>query len=113
MPLTVTFDLEDTRSSPTQEPRFLAMTDRFLEFIEERGITATVFVVGEIAASHASVVRRVADGGHEIGLHGLRHVALADVGEARLRAELDEGRQLLEDAAQVPVRGFRAPIFSL
>lgn len=113
MPVTLTFDLEDTRSSPAQEERFAAMSHRFLEFIEERGITATVFIVGEIARSHASLVRRVAEGGHEIGLHGLRHVTLGDVGPAHLQAELHEGRALLQDAAQAPVAGFRAPIFSL
>jgi polysaccharide deacetylase family protein (PEP-CTERM system associated) len=113
VPLTVTFDLEDGRSSPSQEERFVAMSHRFLEFVEERGISATVFIVGEIARSHPSLVRRVADGGHEIGLHGLRHVALGDVGESRLRAELEEGRTLLQDAAGVPVLGFRAPMFSL
>ena len=32
----------------------MAMSHRFLEFIEERGITATVFIVGEIARSHPS-----------------------------------------------------------
>jgi peptidoglycan/xylan/chitin deacetylase (PgdA/CDA1 family) len=69
--------------------------------------------VGEIAKSHASLVRRVAEGGHEIGLHGLRHVPLGEVGPARLRDELQEGLQLLQDAAQVSVHGFRAPIFSL
>jgi hypothetical protein len=89
------------------------MTHRFLEFIEERGITATVFVVGEIARSHPGLVRRVAEGGHELGLHGLRHVVLSEVGRARLSGELNEGRELLEQAAQVPVRGFRAPVFSL
>jgi peptidoglycan-N-acetylglucosamine deacetylase len=113
MPVTVTFDLEDNRSSPDQEARFVAMSHRFLDFIEEREVTATVFVVGEIARSHASLVRRVAEGGHEIGLHGLRHVTLGDVGPARLEAELREGLALLQDAAQAPVRGFRAPIFSL
>jgi len=113
MPVTVTFDLEDSRSSSAQEERFVAMSHRFLEFIEERGITATVFIVGEIGRSHPSLVRRVAEGGHEIGLHGLRHVTLDDVGPARLPAELREGRALLEDAAQAPVSGFRAPIFSL
>jgi polysaccharide deacetylase family protein (PEP-CTERM system associated) len=113
MPLTVTFDLEDGRSSPSQEERFVEMSHRFLEFAEERGISTTVFIVGEIARSHPSLVRRVADGGHEIGLHGLRHVTLGDVGKSRLRAELEEGRALLQDAAGVPVRGFRAPIFSL
>ena len=113
MPLTVTFDLEDSRSSPAQEVRFVAMSHRFLEFVEERGITATVFIVGEIARSHPSLVRRVAEGGHEIALHGLRHVTLGEVGPARLQAELQEGRALLQDAAQAPVSGFRAPIFSL
>ncbi len=113
MPLTVNFDLEDVRSSPSQEERFVAMSHRFLEFVEERGIATTVFIVGEIARSHPSLVRRIAEGGHEIGLHGLRHVVLGDVGASRLRAELDEGRTLLQDAAQAPVGGFRAPIFSL
>jgi peptidoglycan-N-acetylglucosamine deacetylase len=113
MPVTVTFDLEDNRRSPGQEERFVAMSDRFLEFAEERSITATVFIVGEIARSHASLVRRVADGGHEIGLHGLRHVALGDVGPTRLAQELREGRELLQQIAQAPVHGFRAPIFSL
>jgi polysaccharide deacetylase family protein (PEP-CTERM system associated) len=113
MPVTITFDLEDSRRSPAQRERFVAMSHRFLEFVEERGITATVFIVGEIARSHPSLVRRVAEGGHEIGLHGLRHVALSDVGSAHLQAELHEGLVLLQDAAQAPVRGFRAPIFSL
>jgi peptidoglycan-N-acetylglucosamine deacetylase len=113
MALTVTFDLEDSRSSPAQEERFAAMSDRFLRFVEQRGIAATVFVVGEIARSHPELVRRVAEGGHEIALHGLRHVALAEVGPANLLAELHEGRALLEDVARAPVRGFRAPIFSL
>lgn len=111
--MTITFDLEDNRCSPTQEARFVAMSDRFLAFVKARGIRTTVFIVGEIARSHPEVVRRVADAGHEIGLHGLRHVALEDVGQARLRGELEEGRVLLEDVVQAPVKGFRAPIFSL
>jgi polysaccharide deacetylase family protein (PEP-CTERM system associated) len=114
MPLTITFDLEDNRRDlVAQEPRFVAMTERVLAFLEGHAIRATVFVVGELARSHPQLVREVAERGHEIGLHGLRHVALGDVGREHLRAELREGRALLEDAAQVPVRGFRAPIFSL
>lgn len=113
MPLTITFDLEDNRCSSAQEERFVRMTHRFLDFLQEHGITATVFVVGEIAHSHAGLVNRVASDGHEIGLHGMRHVALADVGRERLGEELRAGRALLEDAAQAAVTGFRAPIFSL
>ncbi len=113
MAMTVTFDLEDNRRSIAQEERFVPMSHRFLEFVEERGITATVFIVGEIARSHPQLVRRVAEGGHEVGLHGLRHVALNEVGPGRLGAELHEGRALLEDIIDAPVAGFRAPIFSL
>jgi peptidoglycan-N-acetylglucosamine deacetylase len=113
VPVTVTLDLEDNRASTAQEPRFVAMSNRFLDLIEERGMRATVFIVGEVARSEPGLVRRVADGGHEVALHGLRHVALGEVGPERLLAELREGRELLEQVAQVPVRGFRAPIFSL
>ncbi len=113
MPITVTFDLEDSRDSLDRDERFVRMTHRFLDFIEQRGITATIFIVGEIARDHSRLVRRVAEGGHEIGLHGLRHLALGDIGPQRIQQQLYEGMTLLQEAGQVPVRGFRAPIFSL
>lgn len=113
MSLSITFDLEDNRRDPAQPPRFVAMTERFLDFLDRRGVKATVFVVGELGRSHPELVREVASRGHEIGLHGLRHFTLGDIGRENLQDELREGKALLEDAAQVPVPGFRAPIFSL
>lgn len=113
MALSITFDLEDNRRDAAQEPRFVAMTSRFLDFLDEHDVRATIFVVGELARSHPEVVREVAGRGHEIGLHGLRHVVLGEVGPERLGDELREGKALLEDIAQAPVLGFRAPLFSL
>jgi len=113
MALSITFDLEDNRRDADQQPRFVEMTERFLEFLDRHEIRATVFAVGELARSHPGLVRKVAERGHEVGLHGLRHVTLGDVGPERLRDELREGRALLEDVAQSPVTGFRAPLFSL
>ncbi|HWG08542.1 MAG TPA: DUF3473 domain-containing protein [Solirubrobacteraceae bacterium] len=113
MALTLTFDLEDNRRSNMQEARFVRMSHRFLDYVEAQGAAATVFVVGELGRSHPELIRRVVDGGHELALHGMRHVALQDVGPARLGAELREGRELLEQVGQVRVSGFRAPIFSL
>ncbi len=113
MALSITFDLEDNRRDAAQEPRFVAMTELFLEFLEQHRIHATVFVVGELARSHPKLIREVAERGHEIGLHGLRHVTLGNVGPQRLRAELQEGKALLEDVAETRVHGFRAPLFSL
>jgi polysaccharide deacetylase family protein (PEP-CTERM system associated) len=113
MSLSITFDLEDNRRDPAQPPRFVAMTERFLDFLDERGVKATVFVVGELGRSHPELIREVASRGHEIGFHGLRHVTIGNVGREKLRGELEEGKALLEDAAGVPVVGYRAPIFSL
>jgi polysaccharide deacetylase family protein (PEP-CTERM system associated) len=113
MPITITFDLEDNRRSVEQEARFVPMTERFLAFADEHAVTATVFVVGELARSHPGLVRQIAARGHEIALHGLRHIPLGAIGAGRLTEELRTGRALLEDVAQVPVTGFRAPIFSL
>ncbi len=113
MTLSITFDLEDNRRDAGQEPRFVVMTHRFLDFLDEHRLQATFFVVGELARSHPELVREVARRGHEVGHHGLRHVTLGDVGPSRLRGELTEGKTLLEDIAQAPILGFRAPLFSL
>lgn len=113
MAITVTFDLEDNRASPTQEVRFVRMTERFAEFMDDIGARGTFFVVGELADVHRGLIRDLAAAGHEIALHGLRHVALGEVGPARLRNELIRGRTLLEDLIGQAVTGFRAPIFSL
>lgn len=113
MAISFTFDLEDSRADASAAERFPAMTDRMLDFLAERGITATVFVVGELAASHPSLIERVARAGHEIGLHGLRHVPLCELDPARLAEDVRRGRALLEDATGTAVDGFRAPVFSL
>lgn len=113
MPITLTFDLEDNRRSTDQPARFVDMSERFLEFLAARDIKATIFIVGEIGASHPGLVRKVAAAGHEIGLHGLRHVSLDQVGPGAFRDEIVRGRALLQDAAGAEVPGFRAPIFSL
>jgi peptidoglycan-N-acetylglucosamine deacetylase len=111
--ITITFDLEDSRRSHAQDERFVSMCHRLLDFLEEQDVRATVFVVGEIGLSHPELVRRVAAAGHEIGLHGLRHRSLGEIGRERLPAELREGRDVLQHVSQSPVNGFRAPIFSL
>lgn len=113
MSLTITLDLEDSTGANAADGRWVAAADRFLGALAERQIRATVFVVGDAARGCPSLVRRVADAGHEIALHGLHHVALAESGPARLGDELREGRAILQDLTGQPVDGFRAPIFSL
>ncbi len=113
MPISVTYDLEDHRGRPGQQPRYEAMTDRLLVELDALGVRATVFVVGELAQRSPELIRRIHDAGHEIGLHGWRHIPFGDVGPQRLSVELQRGKELLEQLISGPVSGVRAPIFSL
>lgn len=111
--ITFTLDLEDHRPDDDAELRFPAITDSLLDDLDSWGTIGTFFVVGDVARSHPDLVARVAARGHEIALHGSRHVALHELGEAVFRTELVEAQDLLSQIAQQPITGFRAPIFSL
>ena len=113
MSLAFTLDLEDHRPDKAAVLRFPAVTDRLLDDLDEWGVTGTVFVVGEVAHDHPDLVARVADRGHEIGLHGARHTPLPEVGYERFAIETAEATDRLEQVSGRPVCGFRAPIFSL
>ena len=112
-PVTFTFDLEEDGQPPAGIPRYELATRRVLDFLAARDARATFFVVGELAGLRPLLVRDVAAAGHEIALHGLRHVPVTELGEVGFVDELRRGKALLEDVAQVPVRGYRAPIFSI
>ncbi|MFF5155675.1 polysaccharide deacetylase family protein [Streptomyces sp. NPDC000348] len=57
----------------------------------------------------ADGIRRAADGGVEIGSHGLTHVDLTRADDATLTAEVAESRALLAELTGAPVDGFCYP----
>jgi polysaccharide deacetylase family protein (PEP-CTERM system associated) len=111
--VTFTLDLEDHRPSEAHDERYPALTRSVLDFLAARDVRGTFFVVGETAERHPDLVREVAARGHEVGLHGWRHVALTEQDPDGLRADVERGKALLEDLIDREVLGFRAPIFSL
>lgn len=111
--LAFTLDLEDHRPDESAELRYPRVTDRLLAELESWGVRGTVFVVGDVATRSPDLVRRVAAHGHELGLHGARHVPLPDVGPEQFRVETAEARDRLAEITGEPVAGFRAPIYSL
>lgn len=112
-PITFTLDLEDHRPSDAAELRYPAAARQVLEFLDERNITGTFFVVGAVAEAQPDLVREIAAAGHELALHGWRHVPLTDLDPATFRAETAKGKALLEDLTGQEVVGYRAPTFSL
>jgi polysaccharide deacetylase family protein (PEP-CTERM system associated) len=111
--ITFTLDLEDHRPDERAELRYPEVTRQLVRRLGELGIRGTVFVVGEEAERHPDLVREVAAAGHEVGLHGWRHRPLTELTPAELRADIERGNALLEELSGAPVRGFRAPMFSL
>ena len=111
-PITFTLDLEDY--APAGAPaRANLVIPRVLDLLAEHAIVGTFFVVGELAEAEPALVKSIAAAGHELALHGYRHVPLPQLTAAEFRADTARGRAVLEDLAGAAVTGFRAPTFSL
>jgi polysaccharide deacetylase family protein (PEP-CTERM system associated) len=97
----------------TLPSRVCASTDRVLAILDDANVTATFFVLGWVAERYPSLVRRIADLGHEIGSHGYAHRLIYDQTPANFRADVRRAKRVLEDVAGAPVRGYRAPSYSI
>jgi peptidoglycan/xylan/chitin deacetylase (PgdA/CDA1 family) len=87
------------------------VTPRLLDLLRARGVRATFFVLTDKAATCPELLRRIADEGHEIGLHFDRHDRLTQMSRGEARARVRVARDWLESVAG-PVRFFRPPFGS-
>jgi polysaccharide deacetylase family protein (PEP-CTERM system associated) len=95
------------------ESRVEQSVDRLLALLRERGTRATFFVLGEVAAEHPSVVRKIAAGGHEVACHGDRHEDVYRLSPEEFRADIRRAKARIEDVTGEGVLGYRAPNFSI
>jgi hypothetical protein len=100
-------------SFPTYLP---TVVPRILDFLRERGLRITFFVVGQDAdlAENRVCLRAISDAGHEIGNHSYNHEPWLHLySEEKIAAELQRAEEVIVRATgQRPV-GFRGPGFSL
>lgn len=101
----------------TTYPSYLhTVVPRLLDFLEQRRIQITVFVVGRDATfqEHRDLLSGVAEKGHSIGNHSFDHKPwLHRFSHQQVTDELDRAEDAIEDATGVRPRGFRGPGFSL
>jgi len=97
----------------THETRVEASTLRLLDLFGEAGIRATFFVLGVVAERHPDLVRRIGEAGHELASHSHSHRLVYALGPAEFREDLRRARGAIEMTSGRPVRGFRAPSFSI
>ncbi len=86
--------------------------DELARALADRAAAVTLFVVGNVSRAASRQLAAFAAGGHEIASHGPDHGRLPS-DQRRLRSWLRSGREMVEDVAQRPVRGFRAPRFEI
>ncbi len=87
--------------------------DAVLEFMSDAAITATFFILGRIAEEQPRLIAKIAAGGHEIGSHSRFHKRIFLQTREQFREDLRRSKHALEDAGGQPVKGFRAPDFSI
>jgi polysaccharide deacetylase family protein (PEP-CTERM system associated) len=106
-------DLLSRNSWGQQTSRLRDNTMRLLDLLDESHTKATFFVLGWNAERHPSLVRQIADRGHEIASHGYSHRLVYTQSEREFRKEAELSRRLLQDASGQPVFGYRAASFSI
>jgi polysaccharide deacetylase family protein (PEP-CTERM system associated) len=102
------------RSSWERTPSRLAIGMRpLLELLAERNARGTFFTLGWVAKHHPNIVREIAEAGHEVASHGWGHERITTLTPEQFRESVRDSKAALEDLADAPVVGYRAPSFSI
>ena len=93
--------------------RVLDNMEILLGLFARHNVRATFFILGEIAAVYPSLVKQIASGGHETGVHGYNHDQIFRLTPERAREDIRRAKDLIEQVSGQAVYGFRAPAFSV
>ena len=93
--------------------RVEANVTHILEQFGRAGVRGTFFTLGWIADRYPGVVKAIVAAGHELASHGYGHQLVHELSPEQFRADLLRAKNSLEDVGGVPVRGYRAPTFSI
>jgi polysaccharide deacetylase family protein (PEP-CTERM system associated) len=95
------------------ESRVEASMDLLLAILKIHRTKATFFTLGEVAAAHPNLIRRMAAENHEVACHGDRHDDVSRLTPEEFRADIRRAKRKLEDIVGDSVIGYRAPNFSI
>lgn len=87
--------------------------DRILALLDKNQIKATFFTLGWIAERYPSMVKRIVESGHELASHGYAHHRVTELNREQFYEDVTRSKALLEDISGQPVKGYRAPSFSI
>ena len=87
-------------------------TPVLLDLLDERGVKAVFFVIGEKVRAHPELARQIVKRGHELGNHTLTHpqATFWCASPWRTRREIVGCNQAIEEITGVKPKWFRAPV---
>jgi polysaccharide deacetylase family protein (PEP-CTERM system associated) len=94
-------------------PALQRQTDALLALLDELGVRATFFVLGMAARTHPTLVRAIAERGHEIACHGDQHLPVHRQTPAEFATDLRSARATIGELTGSAPAGYRAPAFSI
>ena len=86
---------------------------KLLEILDAQKTKATFFVLGYVARKYPSLIKEIADAGHEIGSHGYGHQLVYTLEPEAFVFDLKRSVHELEQIIGQPVQSYRAPYFSI
>lgn len=104
-------DFQERIVPPNEEAR--RCTDLLLDLFAEYDVKGTLFVLGEIAEHFPQLVRRIADEGHHLGVHGYYHYQVFRQSRDQFRESVGRAKKLIEDVSGASVDAHRAVAFSV
>jgi polysaccharide deacetylase family protein (PEP-CTERM system associated) len=105
--------LHDFGVKTPQTDRVVAHTRTILNLLEEYQTNGTFFVLGKVAEDFPFLIKEIADGGHELGVHGYHHYPFFKMSREMAFEEISSAKKLIEDISGAEVLGHRAPAFSI
>jgi polysaccharide deacetylase family protein (PEP-CTERM system associated) len=81
--------------------------------LAQREIKATFFTLGWIAERYPSLIRQIAQAGHELASHGYGHERVSDQTQEAFFSDVVLSKIILEDLTGNEIKGYRAPSFSI
>ncbi|MFC1668277.1 XrtA system polysaccharide deacetylase [Chlamydiota bacterium] len=87
--------------------------EQLLYLLDKNNIKATFFVLGWLAEKEPTLIREIAQEGHEIASHGYWHNMIYNQTKEEFRKDVFKAKQVLEEITGKTVIGYRAPTYSV
>ncbi len=82
---------------------------RVLDLLASHNLRATFFIMGQVAAAHPAMVKRISQASHEPACHSYRHELISRQSPEEFRADVRQAKSVVEDLTGKAVIGYRAP----